>query len=139
MCIRDSGDSVNVVNAAFFSVPEGEEESVSIPFWQQTWFFPVLRQSVGVLFILLLVLAVIRPVLRSLSSNVKQLRAIEERHRVEKMLAEAAAAQAVDDEKLMLPGPKREYERRLSAVQTMVEGDAERVAQVVRKWVGEND
>ena len=133
------GDSVNVVNAAFFSVPEGEEESVSIPFWQQTWFFPVLRQSVGVLFILLLVLAVIRPVLRSLSSNVKQLRAIEERHRVEKMLAEAAAAQAVDDEKLMLPGPKREYERRLSAVQTMVEGDAERVAQVVRKWVGEND
>ncbi len=133
------GDSVNVVNAPFFSIPADEEESISIPFWQQAWFFPLLRQSAGVLFILLLVVAVIRPVLRSLSSNVKQLRAIEERHRVEKMLAETAAAQEIDDDKLMLPGPKREYERRVSAVQSMVEGDAERVAQVVRKWVGEND
>lgn len=39
----------------------------------------------------------------------------------------------------MLPGPAREYQRRLSAVQALVEGDPERVAQVVRRWVRDSE
>ena len=87
-------------------------------------------------------LAVVRPVLRSLSSNVKQLRALEDRHREERLRLEATTQQRVSEgqgEALLLAAPGREYRARLSAVQSMVESDAERVAQVVRKWVRDSE
>jgi flagellar M-ring protein FliF len=134
------GDSVEVLNAAFFDLPVVEEPIPQLPIWEHTLFWPGVRMALGAIGLLLLVFAVVRPVLRGLSSNVKQLRALEERHRMEKMLAEAAAeAQGREDDAMLLPPPNREYERRLSAIQSMVEGDAEKVAQVVRKWVREGD
>jgi flagellar biosynthesis/type III secretory pathway M-ring protein FliF/YscJ len=94
----------------------------------------------GAMAVLLLVFAVVRPVLRTLSSNARQMRALEERHRMERMVAESAAkGESGDDSVPMLPPPNREYERRMAAVQALVEGDAEKVAQVVRKWVRESE
>lgn len=135
------GDSVNVVNAAFFDLPLTPGELETVPFWQQDWFFPVLRQVLAALLVLAVLLAVVRPVLRSLSSNVKQLRALEDRHREERLRLEATQQRASNEqsEALLLAAPGREYQARLSAVQSMVESDAERVAQVVRKWVRESE
>ena len=135
------GDSVNVVNAAFFDVPAPAGELAAVPFWQQDWFFPVLRQVLAALLVLAVLLAVVRPVLRSLSSNVKQLRALEDRHREERLRLEAAQQRSSESqaEALLLAAPGREYQSRLSAVQAMVESDAERVAQVVRKWVRDSE
>jgi len=136
------GDSVNVVNAAFFDLPATESELEAVPFWQQDWFLPVVRQVLAALLVLAVLLAVVRPVLRSLSSNVKQLRALEDRHREERLRLEATTQQRVSEgqgEALMLAAPGREYRARLSAVQSMVESDAERVAQVVRKWVRDSE
>ena len=135
------GDSVNVVNAAFFDVPAPTGELEAVPFWQQDWFFPALRQVLAALLVLAVLLAVVRPVLRSLSSNVKQLRALEDRHREERLLLEAAQQRSGESqaEALLLAAPGREYQSRLSAVQAMVESDAERVAQVVRKWVRDSE
>jgi len=148
MLVRDTvgydaarGDSVNVVNAAFVDVEREDMQIEPVPIWQQDWFFPVLRQSVGLLAVLLVVVAVVRPVLRSLSSNVKQMRAIEERHRMERVMAETAAAEAAasKEDSLMLPPPQHDYERGVVAIQALLDSDAERVAQVVRKWVREGD
>ena len=83
------GDSVNVVNAAFFDLPALDAQLEAVPFWQQDWFFPVVRQVLAALLVLAVLLAVVRPVLRSLSSNVKQLRALEDRHREERLRLEA--------------------------------------------------
>lgn len=133
------GDSVNVVNATFFVGPVDESAIPEPPFWERNWFVPLLKQLLGILIALLVVVVVLRPVLRSLSSNVKQLRALEERHRSQREAEAAAKAGLADEELLKLPGPGREYERRLAAVNRIVENDAERVAQVVRRWVREGD
>lgn len=134
------GDSVNVVNTAFFDLPLDEVPEVPIPLWEQSWFWPAVRLALGAMAVLLLVFGVVRPVLRTLSSNARQMRALEERHRMERMVAETAAKGESGDESVpMLPPPNREYERRMTAVQALVEGDAEKVAQVVRKWVRESE
>ena len=63
---------------------------------------------------------------------------------------EQAAAQTLSDtydenseaqkaDSMSLPTPAREYQQRLSAVQAIVADDAERVAQVVRRWVRDSE
>lgn len=136
------GDSVNVVNAAFFDLPVEEVAAEEEPFWRQDWFMPLLRQLLAVIALLVVLLAVVAPVLRSLSSNTRQIRALEERQQAERARLEATAqggAGEAGEAALMLPGPAREYQRRLSAVQALVEGDPERVAQVVRRWVRDSE
>lgn len=134
------GDSVNVVNTSFFDLPVDVEPEAPIPLWEQPWFWPAVRLALGALAVLLLVFGVVRPVLRTLSSNARQMRALEERHRMERMVAEKAAkGEGGDDPLPMLPPPNRDHERRMNAVQALVEGDAEKVAQVVRKWVRESE
>jgi len=134
------GDSVNVINAAFIDFPIDDEVVPELEFWEHPWFFPVLRQAGAILLVLTLVFAVLRPALRSLSSNARQLKAIEERIAMEKQLAEKARqeAAAVDDQ-LLLPNHKSEFDKRVTAVNALVETDAEKVAQVVRKWVRESE
>ncbi|MFM7273052.1 MAG: hypothetical protein ACKO4A_04240, partial [Gammaproteobacteria bacterium] len=99
---------------------------------------PAVRTTLGALGVLVLLLGIVRPVMRSLTSNARQMRALEERHRMERMVAEQSSRPREEDV-AMLPPPKAEYERRMSAVQGLVESDAEKVAQVVRKWVRENE
>ena len=134
------GDSVNVINAAFFDLPVDDEALAPVPLWEQSWFWPALRLGMGALGILLLIFAVVRPVLRTLSSNARQMRALEERHRMERQVTESASRQdGGEDSPPMLPPPNRDHDRRMTAVQTLVESDAEKVAQVVRKWVRESE
>jgi flagellar M-ring protein FliF len=136
------GDSVNVVNAAFYNVPADAVE-LDIPIWEREWFIryvPSLSQVIGGLFVLMVLFTVVLPVLRMLGNNAKQMRAIEERHRMERTMVEQTRQQQEKEaEPIMLPSPNRDYEKRLAAVQTIVGNDAEKVAQVVRKWVRENE
>jgi flagellar biosynthesis/type III secretory pathway M-ring protein FliF/YscJ len=69
------------------------------------------------------------------------LRALEDRHREERLRLEATQQRVSEGqgEARLLAAPGREYQARLSAVQSMVESDAERVAQVVRKWVRDSE
>lgn len=136
------GDSVNVVNTSFFNLPPDGAEISGEPFWQQDWFFPVLRQVLAVLALLVVLLAVIAPVMRSLSSNARQMRELEKQQagRARLEAGQQAASSGDGEEGVMkLPAPVRDYQQRLSTVQAMVEGDPERVAQVIRRWVREGD
>lgn len=136
------GDSVNVVNAAFFNPPADVGVIEEEPFWRQDWFLRALRPVLALIALLVVLLAVVAPVLRSLSSNTRQVRALEEQQQAaEQGRLEAKSVQAREggEALAMLPGPVREYQRLLSAVQTMVEGDPERVAQVIRRWVRDSD
>ncbi|PKL97008.1 MAG: flagellar basal body M-ring protein FliF, partial [Gammaproteobacteria bacterium HGW-Gammaproteobacteria-9] len=59
------GDSVSVINTAFTA--SLGEEIPDIPFYTQPWFWDIVKQVLGVLFILVLVFGVLRPVLNNIT------------------------------------------------------------------------
>ena len=58
------GDALEVVTIPF--VQEEFGEVVELPIWEQPWFFKVVRLVLGALVIIVLILAVVRPMLRKL-------------------------------------------------------------------------
>lgn len=142
------GDRVSVINQPFVDTQliMGEEESV--PIWERTWFSDVLRQVLAALVVLVLLLAVLRPIMRQLA---RAGGGTEE----EEAAAAAAAAGGLPgatlaegqpgaqvtltgmSEDLLLPGPHEGFEGQLAAVRAMVAEDPARVAQVVKNWIAE--
>lgn len=139
------GDSVSVVNAAF--VPTGEVlEIPAIPFWSQPWFWDVAKQILGILFVLVLVFGVLRPVLKGIGGGNRQ-------------PAETYPYPAVGDDPLLtdelsddtvslsgptsgpvlLPPPGAGYEQQLNAIKGLLAEDPGRVAQVVKEWINSDE
>ncbi|MFP8965872.1 flagellar basal-body MS-ring/collar protein FliF [Pokkaliibacter sp. CJK22405] len=137
----ERGDSVNVINSPFV---QGDNlfETEDIPFWQTQWFWDLLRQGGSVLFILLLVLFVLRPILRNLSTagqaqsqaSEEELRALEG---LDDDLSDEAITLASVDESL-LPGPNESFEKQLNAIRGLIADDPGRVAQVVKGWISDD-
>lgn len=71
------GDQVTVTNVAF-KLPEALEDLPSEPIWDQPWFASALKQLGAVLVVLLLIMGVLRPALKSLITKEEQLKALEE-------------------------------------------------------------
>jgi flagellar M-ring protein FliF len=63
------GDSVSVINMPFSA--ERGEVIADIPFYSQPWFWDIVKQVLGVLFILVLVFGVLRPVLNNITGGGK--------------------------------------------------------------------
>ena len=127
------GDSVNVVNSPFREdavVPEGELESV--PLWEQPWVLSIAKIVAGLIAVVVLVFAVLRPLTRSLLTHGRPL---------------------MSATPLPIGGPGAEmprgeggqqvtplaYEQQLAQARTLVGQDPKRVAQVVRTWVGQEE
>ncbi len=143
------GDSVNVINSAFVQVadlPEAEAPA----FWQQPWFMTTLKQVGGVLFVLILVFAVLRPVLRNLSSGVKTVPALNDASAREsgsaqqnamadeRMQNEPAVTLSGGGDTAMLPNPAGSFDQQLDSIKTMIADDPDKVAQVIKKWVADD-
>lgn len=150
------GDSVTVINAAF-SADKGEV--ISEPsFYQQPWFWDVIKQVLGVLFILVLVFGVLRPVLNNITGGGKG---------KQLALAEGGAGGmgggmsggmaggmggagfeggVADDrvslggpQSILLPSPSDGYDAQLNAIKSLVAEDPGRVAQVVKEWINADE
>lgn len=138
------GDSVSVINAPFAGdmFDDGFEDP---PIYEQPWFWDIVKQVLGILFIVVLVFGVLRPVMNSLTKSSK-----------EKGLqpAEADSAPGDQDEEdglandrvslsgpqsIMLPSPTEGYEAQLNAIKNLVAEDPGRVAQVVREWINADE
>src|SRR5471030_2797615 len=63
------GDSVSVINMPFSA--ERGDVIADIPFYSQPWFWDIVKQVLGVLFILVLVFGVLRPVLNNITGGGK--------------------------------------------------------------------
>ena len=135
------GDSVNVINAPF-AEPEPFEAAPEPPVWEQSWFWEVVKKAGGVLFVLLIVFGVLRPILKNLSAAAEapadgmmgsELEGIEGPSGFGE---EAEVSVSGDD---LLPGPNDSYERQVDAVRTLVADDPGRVANVVKQWITEDD
>ena len=135
------GDNVNVVNASFTAEPtppEGELESP--PFWESPLFLNMAKLLAGVAVLLVLVLSVLRPMVRTLVGPtrppVQLMPRTAESINTEPLQAGGnnPALPAVDPKAVALT-----HEQQVAAARTLVNQDAKRVAQVVRGWVAQDE
>ncbi len=137
------GDSVNVVNASFLNstnLPPLPED----PLWEQQWFLDLVKQGAGVLFFLLILGFVVRPVVKAWTH--KEEEPEEEVEEIVELTPEQVAEQKKLDLEKKRPGglspedwaalgvSHEEYLVMLEKVRKMAEDDPLIVAQVVKTW-----
>ena len=135
------GDNVNVVNASFTAeptVPEGELESPA--FWESPLFLNIAKLVAGLAVLLVLVLSVLRPLVRTLVGPTRSPVQLMPRT-AESITTEPIQAGGNNP---ALPGadPKAvalTHDQQVAAARTLVNQDAKRVAQVVRGWVAQDE
>lgn len=137
------GDSVSVINMPFSA--ERGEVIADIPFYSQPWFWDIVKQVLGVLFILVLVFGVLRPVLNNITGGGKnrQLAGIGSD-------SELGGMGGLDElgndrvslggpQSILLPSPSEGYDAQLNAIKSLVAEDPGRVAQVVKEWINADE
>ncbi|WP_222908878.1 flagellar basal-body MS-ring/collar protein FliF [Pseudomonas sp. DNDY-54] len=139
------GDSVSVINAPF-AADSLDETFIDVPFYSQPWFWDIVKQVLGVLFILVLVFGVLRPVLNNLTNagKGKELQSVGGD-------AELGDIDGLDGglsndrvslsgpQSIMLPSPTEGYDAQLNAIKNLVAEDPGRVAQVVKEWINADE
>ncbi|TYO82937.1 flagellar basal body M-ring protein FliF [Pseudomonas sp. CK-NBRI-02] len=135
------GDSVTVVNVPF-SADRGTELE-DIPFYSQSWFWDIVKQVLGVVFILVLVFGVLRPVLNNITGGGKQA-ATDSDMELGGMIGldgELANDRVTlgGPQSILLPSPSEGYEAQLNAIKGLVAEDPGRVAQVVKEWINADE
>ncbi len=142
------GDSVTVINSPFVPTEPMNLEDPAI--WEQDWFWDLIKQVVAGLFVLLLILGVLRPILRSLADAGKQKETLSlgPAGEISADLEGLEGAGVADDkvtlgsssgDRGVLPTPNESFDYQLNAIRSMVAEDPEKVAQAVRQWVIEHD
>ncbi|MEH6685836.1 MAG: flagellar basal-body MS-ring/collar protein FliF [Halopseudomonas sabulinigri] len=140
------GDSVSVINSAFVA-QAAIEPLPSIPFWEQPWFWDVAKQILGILFVLILVFAVLRPALKNLTvssrsgsgeggypSSLPGGGGLDDDLRPDQVSLSGPSSGPV-----LLPPPGAGYEQQLNAIKGLLAEDPGRVAQVVKEWINADE
>jgi len=120
------GDVVNVVNSSFTEepvAPEGELQNT--PLWEKPIFFDLLKIVMGAAVLIVLVLTVLRPLVRTLLGSFRT-PALEAPAEAQVLAGPAAPAAALA------------HEQQLAQARSLVSQDPKRVAQVVREWVDQD-
>lgn len=138
------GDSVNVLNERFVDMtpPLEFEEN----WWDNDAYKFWLKQAIGLLIIIVLLVGLLRPVLKSLAAAGLKARADDEARELAAL--QAAGVDSFDSlsdetvtltggDALALPSPEESYEQQINAVKGLVAEDAGRVAQVIKRWINE--
>ena len=142
------GDALEVVTLPFSRADVGAPEV--IPFYQEPWFFKMLKLGMGALVIIILILAVVRPMLKRLiypdqtpsDYGDKSLDShIDLGDETMDMLTsdfDAGAVGFAPDGSLQLPDLHRD-EDVLKAVRALVANEPELSSQVVKSWLMEDE
>lgn len=135
------GDSVSVINVPFST--ERGEVIPDIAFYSQPWFWDIVKQAMGVIFILVLVFGVLRPVLNNITNPKSKL--------ADGSDVELGGMVGLDGElandrvslggpqSILLPSPSEGYDAQLNAIKSLVAEDPGRVAQVVKEWINADE
>lgn len=138
------GDTLSVVNSSFVK-REIEPAGEPVAFWSEPWFWSLAKQLLGGLFVVLIAIAILRPVMKNISafSGTRPATLVAypagtvvmgeggERMQTVAPITEAGRMISFDGSK--------SYEQQLDAVKGLVQQDPGRVAQVVKKWVNEGE
>ena len=131
------GDSVNVVSASFAAdaaEPVGEIDAP--PIWQQPWVRELAKILGGASIVIVLLLAIVRPLVRSLTASPRLAAPAMP------ALAMATTADASADgegARLAAPASPIAYEQQIAQARSLVAQDPKRVARVVKTWVGKDE
>jgi flagellar M-ring protein FliF len=137
---QERGDSVNVVNSPFreeAAEPAGDLEK--LPIWEQPFVRDIAKIVAGLIVLLVLVLAVLKPLTRGLLAHNRS--AAPQVAYAPDVLAPAgggAGPSRVANGSLT-SAPPLAYEQQLAQARTLVGQDPKRVAQVVRTWVAQDE
>jgi flagellar M-ring protein FliF len=138
------GDSVSVINAPFAA--QDGDEIISIPFYTQPWFWDIIKQVLGVLFILVLVFGVLKPVFKNISGAGKDNANGGKGGDLALGAMGGYGADLADDrvsiggpQSILLPSPSEGYDAQLNAIKGLVAEDAGRVAQVLKEWINADE
>jgi len=140
------GDSVNIINTPFLNDGFNAEEIQAPNFWEEEWFTALIKPIIGLLIILIMVLGLLRPILKTLARTGSETRDDEEAQQLAAL--EAAGLGSFDElsdeavtltgtTALSLPGPEESYEQMLNSVKGLVADDPGRVSQVIKRWINE--
>jgi flagellar M-ring protein FliF len=142
------GDSVSVVNQSFRGETKPEDiVADKIPLWEQPLMRDVAKLLVGLIALLVLVFAVLRPMLRSLlgvppkadkkgkDKDGKQAQ-VQQINPVAMAAVGAPAAALAADGSVAAP---LDYDGQIAAARALVAQDPARVAQLVKTWVGDDE
>ncbi|WP_042142969.1 MULTISPECIES: flagellar basal-body MS-ring/collar protein FliF [unclassified Pseudoalteromonas] len=142
------GDVLEVVTVPF--VKAATSEIVELPIWEQPWFIKVIRLALGAIVIIVLILAVVRPMLKKLINPDDTLEEYDEDSLSSgvdlgdstiDMLSQEFDESAVGfapDGTLQLPDLHGD-EDLLKAVRALVANEPELSSQVVKAWLTEDD
>lgn len=125
------GDSLNVINSDFIK-PETIEPLPEEKFWQKDAFWSIVKQSLGGLFVLILILGVLRPMLKTLARNNV---VVEETEAATQSAATGATATENKGTSTESLKGVTDYDTQMGIVRQVVEKEPKRVAQVVKSWV----
>jgi flagellar M-ring protein FliF len=131
------GDSVNVVNASFtqeMAIAPAEGDLEKPKFWESPLFQEVAKVVAGLIVLLVLVLSVLRPLVKTLVGPPKMQVAV-----LPRATAEPVAQQALPAAKEAALTAAATHEQQILAARTLVNQDPKRVAQVVRGWVAKDE
>ena len=132
---KERGDSVNVVNSPFReadAAPAGDLEQQ--PIWEQPFVRDIAKIVAGLIVLLVLVFAVLKPLTRGLLTHS---RAATPQVAFSAEGAAGVATRVANG--ALTTAPPLAYEQQLAQARTLVGQDPKRVAQVVRTWVGQEE
>jgi flagellar M-ring protein FliF len=140
------GDSIQIVNASFHAVDD--PNLVKGPsLLEQPWLWDALKQGGGIVLVLLLVLGVLRPVMRSLAE--KGARPADAQPPIRATLADPAlpASDDLPADRMTVSAagaapvgqlaPPQDYSSQLSRTQAMVNEDPKLAANLVKEWLAQ--
>lgn len=136
---EERGDQVSVVSRAFYrtEVPE----AVETPMWEQAWFLDLTKQVLGGIAIIVVIFGLLRPLYRNLSQAGEMVREQQSMAIADmSQMREAALQEAVPG----LPTPisldsDDSESAKMETIRNLIAEDPERVAQVVKTWVKEEE
>jgi len=141
------GDTVNVVSASFVATPQ-LEPLPGPSLLEQDWVWKIARMALAGLGLLILVFTVLRPLMQVTAVPLAQAPQQLPGPEGQMGLPGAAGAEGVPgmqlgedqvtlgQQQLGLPGAAPPYQQQLNLARSMVENEPERVAHVVKNWVG---
>jgi flagellar M-ring protein FliF len=138
------GDNVNVVNASFTAdAPSNDGNLESPSFWETPLFLNAAKLLAGVTVLLVLVLSVLRPMVRTLIGPARPPVQLIPRTATAAADGSMQPTAANDTPALPAADPKKiaalTHEQQVAQAKTLASQDAKRVAQVVRSWVAQDE
>jgi flagellar M-ring protein FliF len=136
------GDNVNVVNASFIGNPPASSDDLESPaFWESPLFLNMAKLFAGLAVLLVLVLSVLRPMVRTLIGPTRPTVQLVPRELTAAGVATEPTA-AGNTPALPAADPKAvalTHEQQVAQARTLVKEDPKRVAQLVRGWVAQDE